>query len=165
VRRSKTAQLRPKPEMIDGSPCVVIEASGKEGRQTLWIDTQRGNNLVKAVVHLTEGDLLRDKPLEKGYQIDGTISKVQLKKIDGTWFPTDYIYDYSQLFPTGHFKSHSQCNFSRIKVNPDLEALQAFVPAMIEEGLRVKLTGDKSKKRYTWHKGEILDEQGQKAVF
>ncbi len=165
VRRSESHRLRPKPERIGGCPCAVIEASGKEGRQTLWIDTQRGNSLVKAEVHLTAGDMLNGKPIEKGYRYDVTLSKVHLQQINGVWFPTNFTYDVSERFPDGHIRTHTENKFSEIKVNPDFDAIRAFVPTMIADGERVRFIGSKRKQYYTWQKGEVLDEAGRKVEF
>ena len=51
LREADKIELRKDMEVIGGSECYVIEATGKHGEYTVWLDPQHGYNIAKAKVH------------------------------------------------------------------------------------------------------------------
>jgi hypothetical protein len=104
LRDVPNVRVREKPEVIDGHPCLVIEAVGIDDRQSIndlliWIDTERDFRPLKFEKYKSIGQENRWKVIRH------RMEKIKLEKIDGLWFPVDgtgtWFYTKEILPPKG----------------------------------------------------------------
>lgn len=140
LKQATTVALRPAMEDVNDHPCYVLMAETKGGRYTLWLDAARGFNLRRAVIEKTD---MGPSPLKI------VIDDVTIAEIDGRWIAV------SGTFATSNQRFTSKR--TDVKLNPDFEAMKAFVVDGIPNGTRMVCTDSQEKGVvYVWMNGRIV---------
>jgi hypothetical protein len=71
--------VRPNREQVGSASCYVIDAAAKDGKLTVWIDGDRGYNIVQ----------VEERKQEKGGIKTESLKNVRLEQIDGMWIPVE----------------------------------------------------------------------------
>ena len=166
IKEGRSVSVQEKPERIRGSNCIVINAMTKRGRFSIWLDPEKGYNVVKAISEQRPGDLsYGGAPLKKGDYSYWSLNYMQYKKEGDTWVPQKSESQINGKTSGGYFESVSKCNFTEVILDPDHEALGSFVPDDIQNGARVRISGANgrtfAKSKYTWQDGKVVDDKGQ----
>jgi len=149
------------------SKCYVIDAVTNHGQYTIWIDPQRGYNILKAEVQKKSMDLAWGKPLNfKPKSIPMLQSRppvktnfsfyldnVLLENIKDVWVPIEAENQRSYTYEDGRVmtvKSHHKRN--EINLNPNFEMQGFFVPDDVPDGTQAYFTGIGGG-RFVWHNG------------
>lgn len=72
LRAAKSVTVRPEPEMVGNTSCVVVDAASKFGRYTLWVNEGNGSTVRKAEVVKNNGDQYNSLRKLGTMKIDGT---------------------------------------------------------------------------------------------
>ena len=133
LRQAETVSVRRQQEEIAGSSCHVIEAVTDHGQYTVWIDPGHGYNIAQAEVHKTEGDLAWGKRIGQAgathfRSTTFALKNVRFGNIRGVWVPLDA--DYETTIDHGGYVSvaRTQHRCKHFGLEPDLDAMAAFVP-------------------------------------
>jgi hypothetical protein len=160
LRRIETISVRDKMERIGESYCYVIDANGRQGAYTIWMDPEHGYNVAQAVTQKARGNLSRGQPLVGLQAAYCSLTNVRFNQIDGLWVPVEADRVYSQTMPNGtSFTESSHVKRTEVVLNPDHDALGSFVPSDIRSGATVEIRDLGSD--YTWQKGNVVDENGR----
>jgi hypothetical protein len=163
LRKAKSLKVREKPELINGSSCLVIEGVTHKGKYTLWLDPDHGYNIAKVVIERSPGDFYISKtsPLRTGWKIDYSIQDVRFEKINENWVPLELTTKYNQINPNGYRKYRLHIKRTAITFNPDFT--NAFVPDDIPDGSTLIVLQGASKipfgTNYTWKNGKPCDKK------
>ncbi len=152
LREADTLSLVPEMARVGGADCVVLCAVVTRGEYTVWIDPQRGCNIVQIEVQREEGRVPDDPNLIRGKALF-SLRNVRLQKIDDTWVPMEA--DMEQLDGQRGVKWHHR----RIELilNPDHDALGSFVPDDIPDATKAIMVSQPTAD-YVWHKGKPVRE-------
>jgi hypothetical protein len=142
---------------IGGSLCFILGAETYTGSYKVYLDPERNYSIVK----LQNIKAVGDKAFSYGYELQGkdkvsyTYEAKEFKNIDGQWVPSKYESIHKRIMHDGRIISPSKAEVSikDVKLNPDHEAMNSFVPDDIRNGAYVTITGDK-KNIYTWQDGQ-----------
>jgi hypothetical protein len=168
VRKAREVSVRDNMGKTGESKCYIIDAVTKHGKYVLWLDPERGYNIVKAQFLQREGDLDWDyEPVSKGESGHKSLMNVRLEKIDGLWIPVEADYESKRTGANAsQFKTHVKR--TEVKLNPEFGP-DAFAANDIPDWARVELSGsyafDDRSPRYYWHKGQVVDYQGQAVEY
>ncbi|MFB3897732.1 MAG: sigma-70 family RNA polymerase sigma factor [bacterium] len=165
LRQQQLLSVRTSQENINEVPCEVIDASGKYGKYTIWLDPQHDYQIAQMEVVRKEGDWTVDRPLEKGTFMRNTLKNVRFERIDDIWIPMEATIEESLTFPTGNYKYSIHHKLMSITLNPDFNALNAFVPNYIKDGTKVRFDKTGPNITYTWQNGAPVDKQGKKFEY
>jgi len=141
-------------EVLDNTPCFVLEGTTKYGRTTAWIDPQMNYSALKWTIEKKSGDLFNDKPKP----IDSWLAEFDLVRfiqIDGQFIPEQALFNLKTTLKDGQkHSSRQEYKISNIRLNPDFKSMGAF-EADLPNGLRIyskEVTGIK----YKWKDGEVV---------
>jgi hypothetical protein len=169
LRESDRLSLRPNTEVVNGSSCYVIEASGKHGKYTVWVDPEHSYNIAKAKVSKTGkamayGALLgtmddfdeeiqreRHALTEMSFEIDN----VRFEEINGKWIPVEA--DFDTIIERDHKHiTHDKRHHKRtlVDLEPDFEAIGAFAADLPNKTKIV--VPEAAGVIYMWQDGEIV---------
>ena len=163
-------------ETIENSKCIVLESDNSYGNFQVWIDPERGYNMVKAVITKGPEDLYFDRPL-KSYeyatnQQDETssgkssetrtmtetvvkIDDVVLEKQGHQWIPVSSAHEKILKFSDGVINSVKiNCKVKQLEVAPDFDKMDAF-KVKVPNGTKVYVEGF-PEIEYEWHHGKIV---------
>jgi len=150
LQEAETISLRNEMDDVGGSACYVIDAMTQYGEYTVWIDPQHGYNISRAEVQKKGGDLAwGDKPLN-GHEkmppasqylgprlpmekkaLSFSLKDVRFEKINGIWIPMEANYEYIKTYRDNRaIKVERHHKRTEIDLQPDFEAVRAFVPDM-----------------------------------
>ena len=172
--------LRSQMENINGTNCYVIEASTPHGEYSIWIDPEHGYNIAKAEVYKTGDDILGGEPISKhkipkylpGFRGEMfartaeyflSIDNVEFKKVGTVWLPISGTCQRTDKYVNGRVETVKK-NYKRthIDLNPDFEAVGAFVPD-IPDGTSVSLEDAGGQGKYIWQNGQPVKEMKSNA--
>jgi rhodanese-related sulfurtransferase len=172
LRLQSSVKLRDRKEPVNGAECWVIDATGKHGQYTLWIDSEHGFLVVKAEVQKRFGDLFYASPLVSRRQagrgrpsaVSWTMDGVQVERIGNVWIPTAcecrIAIEYGDAEPITETALSIQR--TRIILDPDFEAMGAFTPN-VPNGTRVGFQ-ETPGLRYLWQDGELAPDYDRSLV-
>jgi hypothetical protein len=146
-----------------GSGCYIIDAVTGHGKYVLWLDPERGYNIVKAQFLQREGDVYPSgETVAKGAYTHWSMKNVRLEKIDGLWIP---IEADSERTVMGSNPSRTEKHVKRteVKLSPEFGP-DAFVANDIPNWAPVELLGSyaiEGRPLYYWHEGKVVDYQGR----
>ncbi len=170
---AKHISLRPKPEIINGSLCFVVEAETKYGDFTVWFDSEHGFHPAKMKIKMGIGDDIGDPgsphiiTKEEGIERDYTLDNVRFEKIDDFWMPMEADYKRIVILGNENGFSNTQSHFkiTKITLNPDHEVLNSFgnpiknhdLDQELINGTIVFIHGLKC----VWQDGKVVDSIGK----
>lgn len=174
---AKHIALRPEPEMINGSPCYVIDADTKRGKFTVWFDSEHGYLPARIKAKMGLGDDIGDPgspgiiTKEQGIEREYTLDNVRFEKIEGTWVPMEADYQRIVILgdENGFADTKKHFKFTKITLNPDHEASNSFgnpaknpeLDPELEDGTIVYHIGHPST---TWQNGKVVEDNTGKVV-
>jgi len=165
-RGADTISVRDSTQKIGGSDCYVIDAAGKYGKYTLWIDPAHGYNIAKAISRKTRGDQWSHGVLKGKAKIYFSLKNVRFEKIDGVWVPVEADTYSSHTWSKGEFwKSSGHIKRTEFILNPDHDALGSFLPDDIRDGAKISYINGVRTRGYTWRNGGPVDENGRKVDY
>ncbi len=135
LREAKSVKVRPDTEVVGDTPCVVVEATSKHGRYTLWLDESDDATLRKAEVVKNNGDQYKALSKLGKMTVDGapvqrtqfTMDNVAVEKINGKSVPVSARLETTFTLTDGRTQTVSR-NHTRsgLDLNPDFAAIGAF---------------------------------------
>jgi hypothetical protein len=163
VRKAKEVSVRDNMGKAGESSFYIIDAVTQHGKYVLWIDPERGYNIVKAQFLQGEGDLdWNYEPLSKGESGHKSLMNVRLEEIDGLWIPVEADCESKRTGTNAsHFKTHIKR--TEVKLNPEFGP-DAFKADDIADWAQVDLRGSYAEDRrsyYYWHEGQVVDYQSR----
>ena len=127
LRQGRRVSVRERMENIGGANCYVIDAVTRYGRQTVWIDPERGHNVRKFVISRKPGDKNGYLTLKKGQKYDYHFEVQHFKKVENAWIPEQYSARMAQYFnPKSVHRGKTDGKLIEVTLNPDHEALGSF---------------------------------------
>ena len=126
------------------------------------MDPEKDYNIVKAISEKGKGDLFYNSPpLKEGEYSYFILNSVQYKKNGDTWLPQKAEWQVKRKALGGkYFEGETNCNFTKITLDPDHDSLGSFVPDDIMNGAAVYIRGV-PRIKYTWQDGKCVDEDGR----
>ena len=158
-RQASAISVRGKTELVDGSPCFVIDAVTKSGRGSIWLDPQRGYLIAKAEYHIRPGDFLNvdiNRVQPPGKVTDITLYGTRFKKLNDTWVAVAGTEETRSTWPPDGYENAVHTDeISEILLQPDFSTLtNAFALDDVHEGARVRVAADR-KWNFIWRNGKI----------
>lgn len=147
LQNAETISLKDEMENINDSNCLVIEAVTKHGEYTVWLAPDYDYNIAKIT--------LQRNGSAKAQSF--TCENVRFEKIGDIWVPMEADMQYTDSIGRTVKWHHKR---TELKLNPDFDRLNAFVPKNIPEGTKVVLPGV-SLDYYTWQDGKVIDKDGK----
>ncbi len=170
LRNARRISVRPKPEMLNGSACYVIEARTNRGDFKLWLDSEHGYHPARIQAFVGVGDdigppgsphiITKKEGITRRYTMDN----VRFEKVDDVWVPMEADRKSYIVLRSENGFSDIKLHFKRNKIllNPDHDALKSFADPMknpefdpeLRNGTEVNLNlGDSIKRE--WFDGEV----------
>ena len=149
LSKADSLSSREKTESIAGCECYVIDAATKRGGYTVWIDPNHGYNIAKVQVQRKTGDLIGDGQYQKT-DMSFSLENVRFEEINDVWVPMQA--DMQQIENDGAKTTKWHHKRTQIILNPDFQALKAFVPDDIPDGTKVLFPGEYGTE-YKWQNG------------
>lgn len=132
-------------ENVDGNPCYVLEGSGENGEYKLWIDPANGFGTRRLQVHKSGSNLMFGKPMnanpdqpddpKMAYPMTMTedllfeMTDVEFEKVADGFLISRAKIVLSERHSGGEIVEITRDYVANnISVNPDFDALNAFVP-------------------------------------
>jgi len=151
--RSTKLALRPGPEKVGGVECYVLDVSSKFGRGTLWLDPEHGYNIAQAYYNVRSGDITHGT-VPAGHDTHLHLRDVRFDLVDGVWFPTRATTEWRLAAPECREIIVRQHRLTDVKLNPDMDAMNAFSTADIPNGTECKYRPGQAK--FTWQSGRLV---------
>jgi len=161
-------RLEQQMESIEGFPCYVIDAITKHGHYRLWIDLEHGYQWRRVKVRKEGSDLLGGQPMDadlnqkdnaempypmtavKSYDLE--ISNVTVQQVEGTYLISGAKETSIETHVTGEKLTQvTDIRLSKATMNPDFEAMRAFVPD-IPDGTKLRSL-DSPNTYFVWENG------------
>ena len=153
--RSTRLSLRNEPEVIDGVGCYVLDVSSKYGRGTIWLDPEHGYNIAQAYFNIRSGDIVGGRPVAAGCDAHYYLKDVTFQLADGVWFPTEGTIESRSDLLLGDREAHRYHHkITDLKLNPDMDAMNAFSTADIPNGTQCSYMG--SRATFIWQSGRLV---------
>lgn len=142
LRAAKSVSVRPEPEMVGDTPCVVVDATSKSGRYTVWVDEQDGATVRKADVVKHNGDQYSGLRKLGAMKIDGTpvaqtrftMDNVAVETVQGKSVPVRATLETTYTLADGRTRTVRQEHTREsLDLAPDFTGVDAF---------RMKVPGD-----------------------
>jgi hypothetical protein len=161
LRQGRRISVRERMEKVGDSSCYVIDAVTRYGRETVWIDPERGHNLWKLVISARPGDKYGYLTLEKGQKYDYLFEVQRFKQVENAWIPEQFSCRWARYFsPKDVHKGKTDGKLIEVTLNPDHDALGSFSLDDVLNGAVVYIIGVKGK-TFTWRDGKVVDKSGQ----
>ncbi len=174
LKGARSLAVRPRPEIVNGAACYVVEAVTKYGRFTLWLDSEHGYHPARIRGSVRVGDdigqpgdphvITSREAITRDYSVDN----VRFEKVSGVWVPMEadakrrVVLGYENGFSdeSNHYKR------TKIVLNPDHEALGSFADPMKHPALDPELVNGSivylgSGQKNTWQDGTVVDPKGK----
>jgi len=155
-RQASAISVRAKPELVDGSPCLVVDAATKSGRGSIWLDPQHGYLIAKAEFHIRAGDLDAINRAQKpGRVTDLKIQGIRFAKLNDTWVTVAGTLETRSTWPPDGYENAVYTDeITEIIPNPDFSTLpNAFGLEDVHDGARVQLDGRRG--YFVWRNGQV----------
>ena len=160
LRKGRRVSVRERMENVGGSNCYVIDAVTRYGRQTAWIDPERGHNVRKLVISRKPGDKNGSLTLKKGQKYDYHFEVQRFKKVENARILEQYSCRMAQYFnPKDVHRGKTDGKLIEVTLNPDHEALGSFSPNDVQNGVVVSIIGVE-RKTFSWRDGQVVDKSG-----
>jgi len=162
--RDPSAKLvvRKELENIGGVDCYVLDVSSLYGRGTVWLDPEHGYNMAQAHFSLRTGDVFKptNKPITDPWESQFYWKDMTFTLVDDVWFPTQGNFEYSIDCERFWEKTAHHLKFTDLKLNPDMDAMDAFSTAHIPDGaicsyIYQHVPGVRSTP-YIWQDGRVI---------
>jgi len=161
--RDPSAKLvvRKEPENIGGVDCYVLDVSSLYGRGTVWLDPEHGYNMAQAHFSLRTGDVFKptNKPITDPWESNFYWKDMTFTLVDDVWFPTQGTFEVSIDSQKFWEKSAHHIKITDLKLNPDMDAMDAFSTAHIPNGAPCAYIDRPGK--YTWQDGRVIIRSGR----
>jgi hypothetical protein len=176
LREAASIAVRPKPGIMGGSPCVVLEAQTKRGRYRAWFDPAHGYHLARIEIQRGPGDLADRRVLKAGESVRCVMEDVRFKEVEGVWVPMEARLQEDEIgSPQLFSKTTRLLKRTKFVLNPDHQALGSFDPRRhIDDGALVPSyaidhVGRRHSKlgpQYVWQSGAkfVYDPEGRRVV-
>jgi len=153
---SDNVVLRDNLQEVGGVQCYVVDFSGKYGRGTVWFSPEHGYNIAQARFHIKSGDITKDngRPIDPNCDGRYYLKDVSYKEIEGVWFPVTGAYESNSLLPDRTSSGISKHEITDLRLNPNLDEMDAFSTDDIPDGAEVRFAGSLTKG--IWRNGEIF---------
>ena len=162
LRQGRRVSVRERMENVGGANCYVIDAVTRYGRQTVWIDPEKGHNVRKFVISRKPGDKNGYLTLKKGQKYNYHFEVQRFKKVEDAWITEQYSCRMARYFnPKDVHSGKTDGKLIEVTLNPDHEALGSFLPNDVQNGAVVSIIGVKRKSSYRWRDGQVVDKSGQ----
>ncbi len=161
LRRATNVSLAPRMEVVSGSACYVVNATGGGSQFQVWIDPTHDYNVAKAIVRrnwisFNRPEHYQNRPAE-GYQVT-QLTVLGFQSVDGVWLAKEADCRHEmRAVNTDYFIDTGRIKITKYARNPDHEALGSFKPTFIREGARVHLPGEGAT-NYVWRQGKPVPE-------
>jgi len=150
--------VREQTETIGGFPCYVLEASGKYGDFTVWMDPARQYAIRRVELKKDSDDLgwadnlLSDMNLSS---VNYVMKDVEIEERDGVYLAKSGNCEMEWTYLNGDkLESKKTITINEIDFNPDFEALDAFKVTM-PDGTPIR-DSDFPAIQYTWVNGKAV---------
>jgi hypothetical protein len=155
-RQASSLSVRKQTELVDGSPCIVIDAVTKSGRGSIWLDPEHGYLIAKAEYHVKAGDLFNNHFQKTGTVMDFKLYDVRFKKVNDTWVTVAGTEESNNVWlPDGYEHYKESYVISEITLHPDFSTLpNAFALEDVHEGAKVQVVNN-HKGNFVWRNGKI----------
>lgn len=146
-------------EIVNGVPCYVLGATGKYGKVTAWIASERGHNAMKWVVeksphHLFDGERFSTRWPETKKWI-AAFDLIETQKVGDRYLPKKALFTHTIEQKDGTRKVFGfDYEISDVRLNPDFVTLEAF-RIDLPDGTRVYVEEAPGVK-YVWQNGKIV---------
>jgi hypothetical protein len=142
-------------ETVRGAKCYVIDAVEGPAHHTIWIDPQRGHNIVKATYANDKNVIGKDI-----LKVRQSQEVAKFKRVNGVWIPVEVLLaSSSDGGPGRSYQVNARIKASRVELNPDHEALGSFLPGDVKDGTTVHIVRKPSVKKrgtnYHRERGEL----------
>ena len=160
LRQARRMSVRDRMERVGDSSCYVIDAVTKYGRQTVWMDPEKGHNVRKIVISRQPGDRNGSLLLKKGQKFDCMCEFLSFRKAADAWIAEQFTGTMAQyLSPRDVHSGKSNGKLLEVTLDPNHEALGSFSPHDVSNGAVVYLM-DVKRRTYTWQDGKVVDKDG-----
>jgi RNA polymerase sigma factor (sigma-70 family) len=174
MRSASSVAVHPKTEEVAGKPVYIMEATGKYGRYTLWLDKESYLPL-RMTIHKDADDLFGsirlsrkiipepgctyDIPLSPEKTRDIVIDEIQIEKRGNTYVPVGAKVTSVSAYADGQ-RTRWQSITSRTAVDlaPDFAALRSF-EVDVPEGTPVRFVDElrqRDRVRFEWRQGKAV---------
>lgn len=162
LRKADKISVRHEIDIINNSKCYVIDAIGRGGEYTIWIDPEHDYHIAKARIRRQENNLMYGKLMQQEEKQSTLMENVRFEKVGDIWVPVEADRKTDRILGRGHFdkwKLHTVR--TEMILNPDHDALGSFLPDDIENGATVYIVAGISTIKYIWQNGKVVDEKGR----
>lgn len=157
LRQTRRLSVRDRMENVGGSNCYVIDAGTRYGKQTVWIDPEKGYKLRKIVISRGPGDKNGSLTLKRGQKYDYHFEVLRFRKAADARIPEQFTATMAQYFsPRDVHRGKSNGKLLEVALNPDHETLGSFLPDDVQNGAIVYIIGVKGR-TYTWQDGKVVN--------
>lgn len=150
-------------EPIGDSLCYIIEAKTVHGTFTVWIAPEKGYNVLKYVIHRSGNDISQDDIHFEDQGITECVEvadSIDVRKIDGVFIPiSGKLTDTVKAGDDWERTDHVEVKCSKIVLNPDFVALEAF-KISFPEGTEVTHQ-DIPGIRFRWTNGKFVPDMNK----
>jgi hypothetical protein len=174
LKGARSISMRPKPEIIKGAVCYVLEANTKFGRFTLWLDSEHGYLPARIRASVRVGDDIGHPgspsviTSQEGITRDYSVDNVRFEKVGDVWVPMEADAKRYVVLGNEHGFSDETEHYKRTKIvlNPDHDALGSFADPMKNPALDPELVNGTivylgSGQKNTWQDGTVVDPNGK----
>jgi hypothetical protein len=155
LRRAISLSLRTNMELVAEAKCHVLDAVAADAKYSVWLDPDRGHNIVKATITYVRDGV--------SYGLD----HVLCTQTADVWIPMEGQIRQSRSFPNGDStRSVEQLKVSELTLNPDHVALRSFVPDDVKNGAWVTINTQRGQLLNPrtvplWRDGQVVDRTGR----
>jgi len=161
LRHTANVSVRDTRELVAGSECYVIEAAGRGGTYTLWIDPEHGYNIARATVQKGENAVPYGQSHWRVRSASNVVDNVQFKLIGKVWVPVEADIKLAREWHNDEWTNQTwHVKRTKVVLDPDHEVLRSFVRNDVRNGATVEIADPTGKRTYTWWDGQVVDSQG-----
>jgi hypothetical protein len=154
--------LRQEQELVDGTPCFVIEAAGDFGRFFIWIDPAHDYNAARVELRQEGHDKVNGQPLPLPPFAPGdpsalnnflTYEVIRFQKVEATWVVAEARIDsHSDYDNHATARAHKEVKRTSIELNPHFNE-DDFTPDF-PDGTDVHIENGVAARQF-WRQGKI----------
>jgi hypothetical protein len=174
LKNAKQIAVRPKPEILNGAVCYVVQADTAYGDYTVWLDSTHGFQPVRIKASMEGDDIVNiaehQPPPDTTPEAKETlvIDNIIFKKVQEVWIPVKgYVKSHIE-WPKHGFFFDNEISFetTEIVLNPDHDALDSFADPMKNPALDPELVNGTQVRmgeegtRCVWRDGKLIDDSG-----